>query len=80
MYNDITANVFNKPYIRAENNDNQQYQFPYMTLKHCPIKSHVGGNCKHCKYIGGYEYVMESGKTLKLKRKKLSDCTFYLTD
>lgn len=80
VYNDITANVFNKPYILAENNDNQQYQFPYMTLKHCPIKSHVGGNCKHCKYIDGYEYVMESGKTLKLKRKKLSDCTFYLTD
>jgi hypothetical protein len=32
------------------------------------------------KYVDGIKYRLESGKTFKLKRKKLSDCTFYLTD
>ena len=80
VYNSLTSAVLDKPYIQAENTKNQQYQFPYMTLRHCPIKSHVGDDCKNCKYQNGYEYVMDNGKVLKLNRKKLSTCTFYLTD
>ena len=52
--------------------------YPYMTLRHCPIKAHIGGDCLNCKYQNGYIYKMQSGKELKLKRKKLSTCTFYL--
>ena len=33
-----------------------------------------------CVYQDGYEYVLDSGKVFKLKRKKLTDCTFYLSD
>ena len=80
VYNNTTAHTLNKPFIRAENVKNQEYTYPHMTLKHCPIKSHFGGDCKNCKYSNGYEYVMDNGKVLKLKRKKLTDCTFYLTD
>ncbi len=80
VYNNMTAHALGKPFIRAENLNDREYLFPHMTLKHCPIKSHVGGDCKNCNYSDGYEYVMDSGKVLKLKRKKLSDCTFYLTD
>ncbi|MBO5713869.1 MAG: hypothetical protein J6R83_00390, partial [Clostridia bacterium] len=80
VYNNITAEGLNKPYILAENPKPQEYQFPYMTLRHCPIKSHIGGDCNNCKYQDDYEYVMDNGKVLKLKRKKLSTCTFYLTD
>ena len=29
-------------------------------------------------YADGYYYVLDNGKKLKLKRKKLSSCTFYL--
>ena len=51
---------------------------PYMTLRHCPINAHVGGDCAHCRYRDGYEYVMESGKTLRLTRQKVVTCTFSL--
>ncbi len=78
VYNSISASVYNKPIILSENGVGEETPFPYMTLRHCPIKTHVGGDCANCKYKDGYEYVMENGKTLKLKRKKISDCTFYL--
>ncbi len=80
VYNGYTANVHNKPVITAENGDISRIDAPYMTLRHCPIKSHLNCNCNDCKYKDGYEYKMDSGKVLKLKRKRLSDCTFYLTD
>ncbi len=80
VYNGQTASVFNRPFIAAECKRAEGFKFPYMTLRHCPFKSHLGATCRCCPYHGGYTYKMESGKRLKLKRKKLSTCTFYLTD
>ena len=51
---------------------------PYMTLRHCPIRAHVGGDCAHCAYREGYQYVMDNGKVLNLRRKRVCSCTFYL--
>lgn len=50
----------------------------YMTLRHCPIKHFVGGNCSNCKYCDGLVYKMQDGTKFKLKRKKVKTCTFYL--
>lgn len=80
VYNNITASIFNLPTIVAEGNVSTKINYPYMTLRHCPLKNHLGANCNNCPYASGYTYKMESGKELKLKRKKLSTCTFYLTD
>ncbi len=79
VYNSITSAVFDKPIILSENGAGERTDFAYMTLRHCPIKTHVNGDCNNCKYQKGYTFVMENGKVLKLKRKKLTDCTFYLT-
>ena len=78
VYNNLTAKILDKKVIIAESDKGDNTPYYYMTLRHCPIKSHVGGGCADCKYKNGYQYVMENGKTLKLKRKKLTDCTFYL--
>ena len=80
VYNNITASIYNKPIITAESNISNKLKFPYMTLRHCPMKSHLTADCKNCPYKSGFTYRMESGKRFKLKRKKLSSCTFYLTD
>lgn len=80
VYNSHTANVFNAPILVAEGKLAEKVKFPYMTLRHCPLKEHVGSTCDNCAYCDGYEYVTDSGKVMKLKRKKLSTCTFYLTD
>jgi len=80
VYNKHTAKTHAKPVITAESNVAERINAPYMTLRHCPIKSHLGGDCNNCKYTHDIAYKMDSGKVLKLKRKKLSDCTFYLTD
>lgn len=80
VYNSRTANLFNKPIITAEGDLWAKVTPPFMTLRHCPIKEHVGGTCKDCRYKEGYEYLTEDGRTLKLTRKKLSTCTFYLTE
>lgn len=80
VYNSISANLFNQPIISAENNMGSKINFAYMTLRHCPLKAHASASCTNCPYSNDYKYVMESGKVLKLKRKKLSTCTFYLTD
>ena len=79
-YNSYTAQVYNLPILSIENEVGGKINFPYMTLKHCPIKEHFNGDCKNCKYSDDITYKMDSGKILKLKRKKLSTCTFYLTD
>ncbi len=76
VYNNYTAKELNLKYISAETGDN--VDVPLMTLRHCPIKAHVGGDCKNCKYHDGFIYKMDSGKKFKLNRKKLSSCTFYL--
>ena len=78
IYNDYAASVYALPYITAENAE--QHTMPYMTLRHCPMKEHLKANCASCPYHSGYEYVLNTGKRFKLKRKKLSTCTFYLTD
>ncbi|MBE5740992.1 MAG: U32 family peptidase [Clostridiales bacterium] len=77
VYNGYTAQYFGRPYFRAEGGE---YQMPYMTLRHCPMKQHLGADCVHCPYREGYEYVMPNGKRMKLKRSKMSSCTFYLTN
>ncbi len=81
IYNNYTAEFFSSPCLIAEDSDLvSNYNMPYMTMLHCPIKSHVGGDCTNCRYRDGYSYTMPSGKTMRLKRKKLSTCVFYLTD
>ncbi len=80
VYNSVTANVFSYPVICAESKIAERIDFPYMTLRHCPMKSHLGATCEKCTYKDGFSYRMDNGKILKLKRKKLSTCTFFLTD
>lgn len=80
VYNNVSASVFNKLVLTAESDVSTKITAPYMTLKHCPLKNHLNASCKNCPYNANYTYKMENGKTFKLKRKKLSTCTFYLTD
>lgn len=80
IYNHISANIYNKPVITAESVISNQIKYPYMTLRHCPMKSHLNASCETCPYHENFTYKMDNGKILKLKRKKLSTCTFYLTD
>jgi len=79
VYNHISAQIFNKPIITAESDISTKIDYPYMTLRHCPMKEHLNANCDKCPYKTGYTYHMENGSSFKLKRKKLSTCTFYLT-
>ncbi len=76
VYNNFTAKELNLPFIPAENC--KEFNAPFMTLRHCPIKANANGSCKNCAYHDNYKYKMENGRELKLKRKKLSTCTFYL--
>lgn len=78
VFNNISANVLDMPVVCAEGKGFPKMPAPFMTLRHCPMKSHLHANCSNCPYHEGYYYVLESGKTLKLTRKKLSSCTFYL--
>lgn len=79
VYNNLSAKIFDKPTLCAESNVATKIDFSLMTLRHCPFKNHLNANCKNCPYKDGYTYKMENGKSFKLKRKKLSSCTFYLT-
>lgn len=78
VYNDYTKNYFGKPYLTAEGDGH--ILMPYMTLRHCPMKEHLGADCAHCPYKDGYTYAMENRKTFKLKRTRLATCTFYLSE
>ena len=78
VYNSVTANILGKAFITAESDLGERIDYSYMTLRHCPMKSHLNASCETCPYKSGYTYKMDNGKTLKLKRKKLSTCTFYL--
>ena len=78
VFNDISANFLGVSVVCAEGEGFPKMPAPFMTLRHCPMKSHLHANCSNCPYHEGYYYVLESGKTLKLTRKKLSTCTFYL--
>ena len=78
VYNSVSAEVLNAPVITAESSVGARIDFPYMTLRHCPLKEHIGASCKNCPYESGFELIMENGKRMKLKRKKITSCTFYL--
>lgn len=78
VFNNISANVLGVPVVCAEGEDFVKMRAPFMTLRHCPMKSNMGANCSNCPYHEGFSYQMENGKKLLLKRKKLCSCTFYL--
>ena len=80
VYNHFTAFEWDKPFITAESQLGERVDFAHMTLIHCPMKNHLKSTCDNCKFERGYVYKMDSGKELKLKRKKISSCVFYLTD
>ncbi|MBO5928028.1 MAG: U32 family peptidase [Clostridia bacterium] len=78
VYNGFAKNLFNLNCITAEGENS--FKFAYMTLKHCPFKNHLNASCNNCPYEKGYTYKLSDGKEFKLKRKKVCECTFYLTD
>ena len=78
VFNNISANVLGVPTVGAECEVFPKIQAPFMTLRHCPMKSNMGANCSNCPYHEGFSYQMENGKKMFLKRKKLCSCTFYL--
>ena len=80
VYNSYSARALNLPFFTAESQIGERVNYAYMTLRHCPIKEHVNGKCSDCKYDSDYYYLTDSGVKLKLKRKRLSDCTFYLSE
>jgi putative protease len=80
IYNNITKNIFNSEFLTAEQDYSSIAPYPYMTFRHCPYKNHQNADCKNCPHDNKYYYLTNNGKKLKLKRKKLSSCTFYLTD
>ncbi|MBE5733733.1 MAG: U32 family peptidase [Clostridiales bacterium] len=81
VYNSVSASEYSgKKIISAESGVIEKTPFPVMTLRHCPLKAHLNSTCDKCLYQDGFSYVLESGKSYKLKRKKLSTCTFYLVD
>lgn len=76
VYNRHTARVLGRPVLARTTA--KGILSPYMTLRHCPMQANLGADCYRCPYQDGYYYVMDNGKILRLKRKKLSTCTFYL--
>lgn len=78
VFNNISANVLGVPTVGAECEVFPKMQAPFMTLRHCPMKSNMGANCSNCPYHEGFSYQMDYGKIMFLKRKKLCSCTFYL--
>lgn len=80
VFNKTTASYLGLPVICAEDCFAAKTNFPYMTLRHCPFKCDLGASCDKCPYSDCYALKMQNGKVLKIKRKKLSTCTFYLTD
>jgi len=81
VYNTHSAKYFDLPVLTAEAKISgvSKLKAPYMTLRHCPMREHLGAKCSECNYTDGYVYVMQSGKRLKLKRQKVENsCTFYL--
>ena len=80
VYNSYTAGLYGMPFITAESEIGQRVDYYYMTLRHCPMKNLLNAKCDKCPYEKGYSYQLDSGKTFNLQRKKLTTCTFYLTD
>lgn len=80
IYNPISAAVIGLPFLTAEQDFGSKITLPVMALRHCPLKQFAGSTCNKCKYQHGYMVGMPSGKQYKLKRKKISTCTFYLSE
>ncbi len=80
VYNSYTAGLYGKPFVTAESDVGKRVDYYYMTLRHCPMKNLLNAKCDKCPYEKGYSYQLDSGKTFNLQRKKLTTCTFYLTD
>lgn len=78
VYNRHTSKYFDKPILTYESDIGSKIEYPLMTLRHCPMKNHLNATCEKCPYEKGYSLITDSGKELKLTRKKLSSCTFYL--
>ena len=78
VYNTHTAQIYNKPILCAEANIGANITAPVMTLRHCPFRNLLNATCDNCPYSQNFSYKMDNGTILKLKRKKLSSCTFYL--
>lgn len=75
---ELSDESFNK--LKADNPDCTILRSKkiYMTLRHCPLKNNGICKCDTCKFEKGYQYKMDNGLTLNLKRRKISGCTFYL--
>jgi len=56
----------------------QNYKPVLMTMVHCPFKEHLQSTCENCKFKEGCQIIMQSGKSLKLKRVRLVSCLFEL--
>ena len=80
VYNSVAASEFHAPVVCVESNIAPHIQFPLMTLRSCPFKCNLGATCNNCPYDNNYTLTMQNGKTLKISRKKLSTCTFYLSE
>lgn len=77
VYNSYSADYFGLDYIPAENGN---FKMPYMTMRHCPMKEHLNATCASCPFKEGYTYKMFNNSTFKLRRTKMTSCTFYLED
>ena len=81
VFNKVSASVLNAPIICSEDTFIKKTKFAYMTLRHCPFKCNIKANCSNCPYKPNrFSLKTQSGHVLNIKRKKLSTCTFYLTD
>ena len=80
VYNTVTASLYPYPILSCESGLGGRVKFPYMTLRHCPMKNNLNATCDKCPYAKGYKYIMDDGRELLLSRKKLSSCTFYLNE
>ena len=80
VYNSFSASELKKPFFTAESDLAKRIDFAYMTLRHCPMKNLLNASCDKCPYEEGFTYQMDGGKVMKLTRKKLISCTFYLVD
>ena len=78
IFNSVSASYFNAPILTIDGELGEKISYPLMTLKHCVIKHMYNCQCDTCKYNDNIYYKNDSGKVLKLSRKKLKTCTFYL--
>lgn len=78
VFNSVSASYFNAPILTIDGSIGKRVPYYLMTFKHCPIKHMYKCSCDNCKYNDDVYYKNDNGKVLKLYRKKLKTCTFYL--